>query len=64
MKYYLNGKIVFHLYVSIMAQTSREIVERSITFNYPERMPRQLWALPWAEIHHPRKLKEITEDSR
>ena len=43
-----------------MQQTSREIVQRCLTFNSPERMPRQLWVLPWAEIHHPEKLKEIT----
>jgi uroporphyrinogen decarboxylase len=31
-----------------MAQTSREIVNRCLKFEHPERMPRELWALPWA----------------
>jgi len=42
-------------------QSSREIVVRSLKFKTPQRMPRDLWLLPWAEIHHAdavRKLKE------
>jgi uroporphyrinogen decarboxylase len=31
-----------------MAQTSREIVRRCLKFETPERLPRELWALPWA----------------
>jgi hypothetical protein len=30
-------------------QTSRELVTRAIRFEYPERVPRDLWVLPWAE---------------
>ncbi len=40
-------------------QSSKEIVQRCLTFNSPERMPRQLWTLPWANIHHPEKTDEI-----
>jgi hypothetical protein len=42
-----------------MSQTSREIVRRALTFGRPERVPRDLWLLPWAEIHFPRELQEI-----
>ena len=31
-----------------MAQTPREIVRRCLRFEYPERLPRQVWTLPWA----------------
>jgi len=34
-------------------QTPREIINRCLTFTYPERLPRDLWILPWAEIHYP-----------
>ncbi len=42
-------------------QTSREIVTRSIKFEKPERMPRDIWLLPWAEIHFPEVVKTINE---
>lgn len=42
-----------------MARTPREIVGKSLTFDYPERMPRDLWALPWASNHIPETLAEI-----
>jgi uroporphyrinogen decarboxylase len=32
---------------------SRELVTRALRFDRPARVPRQLWLLPWAEIHHP-----------
>ncbi len=41
--------------------TSREIVRKCLTFDTPERMPRQLWALPWAEQNHPEAMKELNE---
>ena len=34
-----------------MPQTSREIVTRCLRFEHPERMPRDVWCLPWAEEH-------------
>ena len=44
-----------------MPQTPGEIVRRSLTFDYPERIPRDLWLLPWAEKRFPEILKEIKE---
>ena len=42
---------------SNILQTSREIVTRSLTFQIPERMPRDIWILPWSETHHPEVVK-------
>ena len=42
-----------------MPLTSREIVTRCLTFDTPERMPRELWVLPWATIHYPDALAEL-----
>jgi len=39
--------------------TSRELVEQTLAFDGPPRIPRQLWVLPWAELHHPQELEEI-----
>ncbi len=39
--------------------TSRELVKRTIEFRSPERVPRQLWILPWAERTWPRELAAI-----
>lgn len=39
--------------------SSRELVYRALSFHNPERMPRQLWYLPWAEIYYPEELKKI-----
>jgi hypothetical protein len=44
-----------------MSQSSREIVRRSLTFERPERVPRDLWTLPWAEQHYPGELAAIRE---
>lgn len=44
-----------------MSATSRELVEQTLAFASPKRAPRQLWVLPWAEIHHPRDLEKIRE---
>lgn len=41
------------------AQTSRELVRRSLRFEKPARIPRDLWTLPWAEAHFPSELAEI-----
>jgi len=41
--------------------TSREIVYRTLEFNNPERAPRNLWLLPWANNHYPEEVKEIME---
>lgn len=42
-------------------QIPREIVTRSIKFENPERIPRDIWLLPWAHINHPKVVKEINE---
>lgn len=40
--------------------TSRELVLSTLEFRNTEgRVPRQLWALPWAEIYHKEKLDRI-----
>ena len=41
---------------------SRELVKRTLEFDRPKRVPRQLWTLPWAEIHHPEMLRKIWND--
>jgi uroporphyrinogen decarboxylase len=41
---------------------SREIVYRTLNFDNPERIPRQLWVLPWAENNYPEKLDLIKKD--
>lgn len=42
-----------------MPQTPREIVRDCLTFNKPERIPRDLWLLPWATIHYPEQVKKL-----
>lgn len=43
--------------------TSRELVYKTLEFeNKGERAPRQLWVLPWAELHHGDMLKKIQKD--
>jgi uroporphyrinogen decarboxylase len=44
-----------------MSQTSREIVQKCLTFNSPERIPRHLWTLPWAEKNYPDAIKKLNE---
>jgi hypothetical protein len=41
------------------ALTSRELVRRSLRFEGPARVPRDLWTLPWAEAQYPSELAEI-----
>jgi uroporphyrinogen decarboxylase len=45
-----------------VAPTLREIVLRTLNFDNPPRVPRQLWTVPWAGLHHPRELEEIVRD--
>jgi len=40
-------------------QTPREIFTRCLKFQYPERIPRDLWLLPWAEMQYPDRVKEL-----
>lgn len=41
--------------------TSRELVKKTLEFDRPERIPRQLWFLPWAETHYPEQLRRIQD---
>ncbi len=40
-------------------KTSRDIVNAALTFQRPERIPRDLWLLPWAETHYPDEIADI-----
>ena len=43
--------------------TSRELVQRTVEFrNNTGRVPRQLWALVWAQLYYPEDLKRIHTD--
>lgn len=45
-----------------MMEISRKLVYKTLNFENPKRIPRQLWALPWAEIHYSRQLKNIMKN--
>ncbi|MCP4177708.1 MAG: methyltransferase [bacterium] len=42
-------------------QTSREIVKNCLTFNNPQRMPRDIWYLPCFANKYPTQLKSLLE---
>ena len=42
--------------------TPRQIVHDTLNFASPERVPRQLWSLPWADMNHPDALERIRSD--
>ncbi|NOZ62863.1 MAG: methyltransferase [Calditrichaeota bacterium] len=42
-------------------QTSKEIVKNCVKFETPERMPRDLWVLPWAETHFAEQVAEMKQ---
>jgi len=44
-----------------MTQTSREVVLRTLEFNRPERVPRQVWLLPWQERRNPGAVCRLME---
>ncbi len=37
----------------------RNLVRQCLEFEGPERVPRQLWLLPWATLHHPEEVARI-----
>lgn len=39
--------------------TSRELVKKTLEFDRPPRIPRDLWLLPWAPDHYPREVLEL-----
>lgn len=45
-----------------MSQTPRELVTRCLTFSNPERVPRDLWVLPYAQTHFPEDVAKIERD--
>jgi hypothetical protein len=45
-----------------MSITSRELVERTLTFQHPPRAPRELWVLPIARLTHPVEVESIVHD--
>ncbi len=44
-----------------MAQTPREIIKKTLTFDFPERIGRHTWVLPWAEDFFPEQVKRLKE---
>jgi len=40
--------------------TPRRLVYQTLAFDSPGRIPRNPWTLPWANIHHPQELSQIT----
>ncbi len=43
-----------------MSATSRELVWQALRFEGPARAPRQLWLLPWAQLHYPDEVAAIS----
>jgi uroporphyrinogen decarboxylase len=41
---------------------SKELVLRTLNFDNPDRVPRQLWLLPWAVNNYSKEVKKIQED--
>jgi len=42
--------------------TPKALVRRTLEFRSPARVPRDMWVLPWAEIHHPEALAALRRD--
>ncbi|MEN8256170.1 MAG: methyltransferase, partial [Verrucomicrobiota bacterium] len=42
--------------------TSRELVYKTLEFNKPSRVPRQMWVLPWATEQYPVEVAKIQAD--
>ena len=42
--------------------TSKELVRRTLEFDAPDRIPRQMWLLPWAHNMYPDQVKSIAAD--
>lgn len=40
-------------------QTSREIVTRCLTFQYPARIPREMWTIPYAWNHYRESIEDV-----
>ena len=49
-------------YIALLGErtmTSRKLVYETLSLNNRQRVPRQLWELPWAQMHHPEELARI-----
>jgi uroporphyrinogen decarboxylase len=44
-----------------MMSTSKTLVEKTLQFDSPKRIPRHVWTLPWAEEHHADSLCQLRE---
>ena len=39
--------------------TSRSLVYKTLAFDSPARIPRDVWILPWARLHYPQQVDEL-----
>lgn len=39
--------------------TPHDRVRAAVTFGWPDRIPRDFWLLPWAQVHYPAELADI-----
>lgn len=42
--------------------TSRELVRKTLEFASPQRIPRQIWILPWASDRYPDEVKQLQQE--
>ena len=42
--------------------TSRELVKKTLEFDNPAKVPRDLWLLPWAQKRYPAEVKQLLND--
>lgn len=42
--------------------TSRELTKRTLEFDSPARVPRNLWVAPWAELNYPNEVQWLQTD--
>lgn len=45
-----------------MNQTPREVLKRTMTFDYPDRIPYTWGTLPWADEHYPEEVRRLREE--
>ena len=45
-----------------LESSRRDLVKQTLEFKSPARLPRQLWALPWAATRYPEELARIERD--
>jgi hypothetical protein len=57
-----DEKFFYDRYIQGASMTSRELVRKTLEFASPERIPRQLWLLPYATEHCPNMVNRIHRD--